>query len=99
MQNQNLDRKYCVFAWKLANVLSPPLLSSMRGISLRRCTKTHNYLGADTQVIKCFGIAKPFLDFRYIIIWIKHKMLNSLQQIETFVTSETSKTEGNFANV
>ena len=29
MQNQNLDLKYCVFAWKLANVLLPPLFSSM----------------------------------------------------------------------
>ena len=29
MQNQNLDQIYCVFARKLANVLLPPLFSSM----------------------------------------------------------------------
>ena len=29
MENQNLDLKYCIFAWKLANVLLPPLFSSM----------------------------------------------------------------------
>ena len=35
MENQNLDLKYCIFAWKLANVLLPPLFSSMCSIGYR----------------------------------------------------------------